>query len=300
MKKIVACLSFLFLLSGYYASIGMAQAPLSVFVSIPPQKQFVQLIGKDLVNVQVMVEPGADPHTYEPKPRQMVAISKADLYFAVGVEFEHAKLQKIVSTNPNLTVVHTDSGIKKRPLVSAHHHAHEADDHEEGHHHHQGLADPHIWLSPSLVMAQAKTMADALKKADPAHRAVYEENCRAFLARVVQLDTELRQLFSDKQGLRFMVFHPSWGYFAQDYGLVQIPVELEGKSPKPSQLQALIKEAKEDQVRVIFAQPQISRKSAELIAREINGEVILIDPLAENWFENMRLVANRFQAALRP
>lgn len=300
MQKMLVYLFAFNLLLYCYIPAGQAQPPLSVFVSIPPQKQFVQQIGKDLVQVHVMVEPGADPHTYEPKPRQMAAIANADLYFAVGVEFEDAKLKKIVSTNPKLTVVHTDSGIEKRPFFSAHHHAHEAGDHKKGHHHDEGLADPHIWLSPSLVMIQAGTIASALKKADPANRAVYEKNCDAFLAKVAGLDKELKQLFLGKRGLRFMVFHPSWGYFAHDYGLIQIPIELEGKSPKPSQLQELIKEAQKNQVRMIFAQPQISRKSAELIAREIDGEVILIDPLAENWFDNMRMVANKFQAALHP
>jgi len=190
----------------------------------------VQQIGKDLVDVQVMVAPGDAPHTYEPKPRQMVAISKARLYFAIGVEFEAANLDKIVSTNPLIKVVHTDQGIKKIPMAAHHRHYEksehdkenehqkegapdepsEAREHGEDHHEHGGL-DPHIWLSPPLVKIQARTILNALQGIDPAHRAVYEANYRNFIARIDQLDAELKTIFADKQGLQFMVFHPAWG-----------------------------------------------------------------------------------------
>ncbi len=297
---------------------GFANDKLPVFVTIAPQKYFVQQIGKDLVDVQVMVEPGADPHAYEPKPQQMVAISKAKLYFAVGIEFEEANLSKITATNPNLKVIHTDHGIEKLAMTAHHHH----DDHEKGEHHgeekhghekgehhgeaehdkdhhdHAGL-DPHIWLAPPLVKIQARTILAALQEADPAHRSLYEANFREFAAKIDQLDADLKKTFAGKTGLQFMVFHPSWGYFAHAYGLKQVPIEIEGKDPKPAQLKKLIQHARENGIKVVFVQPQFSTKSAKLVAREIGGQVAFADPLAEDWMANLREVADKFQIALK-
>lgn len=264
---------------------------LSVFVSIAPQRYFVRQIGKELVDVHAMVPPGADPHTYEPKPRQMVSISTAKLYFAIGIEFEAARLKKILSTNPQIKVVHTDEGIQKISMTEGTHHI--------GDRHDRSGLDPHIWLSPPLVMIQARTILNALQEVDPANRSSYEANYKAFIAELVDLDAGLKKIFADRQGLRFMVFHPSWGYFARSYGLVQVPIQIEGKSPKPAQLAKLIEHARANNVKIVFVQPQFSSKSAELIAREIGGEVAFVDALAENWSENLREVANKFEAALK-
>ena len=298
-----------------FSGTGFAEDKIPVFVSIAPQKYFVQQIGKELVDVQVMIHPGADPHTYEPKPRQMVAIAKAQLYFAVGIEFEEAKLKKITTSNPNLTVIHTDHGIEKIAMAANHHddpaeEPHQADhgqpeddhhgeaEHDEDHHEHAGL-DPHIWLSPPLVKLQARTILVALQEADPAHRSVYETNFQKFAASIDHLDAELKTLFAGKTGLRFMVFHPSWGYFAQAYRLKQVPIEIEGKDPKPAELQELIEHARNEGIKVIFAQPQFFDKSARLVAKESGGEVVYADPLAEDWMSNLMAVANKFRAALK-
>jgi len=266
---------------------------LPIFVSIMPQKYLVQQIGGDHVDVQVMVLPGASPHTYEPKPRQMVALAEARLYFAIGVPFETVWLEKIAAANREMKVVHTDDGIEKLAMTDRHH-----DQGEAEHLDHAGL-DPHIWLSPPLVKTQIRAVLDALQAVDPGHRSVYEVNYRQFAAQIDQLDADLKKVFTGKTGLQFMVFHPAWGYFAHAYGLRQVPVEIEGKTPKPAQLQALIAHARSHGIRVIFAQPQFSTKSAELIAREIGGQVVTADPMALNWLDNMREVAGKFEAALR-
>ncbi|MGA8184781.1 MAG: zinc ABC transporter substrate-binding protein, partial [Terriglobia bacterium] len=148
-------------------------------------------------------------------------------------------------------------------------------------------------------MKQAKTILAALQEAGPVHHSIYEANYEAFSTEIADLNTELRNIFAGKQGLQFIVFHPAWGYFAQAYGLEQIPVEIEGKNPKPAQLKELIENAQEKNIKVIFVQPQFSAKSAELIAREIDGQVVTADPLAEDWANNLRAVANKFKAALR-
>ncbi len=260
---------------------------MAVFVSIVPQKYFVQQICRELADVQVMVPPGASPATYEPKPRQMAAISKTRIYFSIGVPFEKAWLNKIAAANPDMAVVPTDRGIKKIPMrfiptTGIKHPEH-------------GILDPHIWLSPPLVMIQARTILKALQEADPAHRSVYENNYRAFISQLSDLDAELRTIFSGRFGQQFMVFHPSWGYFAHAYGIKQVPIEIEGKEPKPAQLRELIEHAKEDGIKFVFVQPQFSARSAKLIAREIGGQVVFADPLAEDWAGNLRAVARKFE-----
>ncbi|MDJ0669192.1 MAG: zinc ABC transporter substrate-binding protein [Desulfobacterales bacterium] len=340
-KRLVIVITGILLLLGGDVS---AADKLPVFVSIVPQKYFVQQIGKDLVDAQVMVQPGASPATYEPKPKQMADLSKTKIYFAIGVPFENAWLKKIAAANPNMRVIHTDHGIEKLEMEAHHHHDdhekgehhgeeehghekgehhgeekhahekgehhgeaehghekgehHEESEHDKDHHEHTGL-DPHIWLSPPLVKIQAQTILAALQEADPAHRSVYEANFKAFTAQIDRLDADLKKTFAGKTGLQFMVFHPSWGYFAHAYGLKQVPIEIEGKDPKPAQLKELIQHAREKGIKVVFVQPQFSTKSAKLVAKEIGGQVVFVDPLAEDWMTNLREVANKFQSALK-
>lgn len=289
---------------------GSAAGKVAVFVSIIPQKYFVQQIGKNLVDIQVMVRPGANPASYEPKPRQMAAIAKTHIYFSMGVPFETVWLNRIASSNPNMMVVQTDHGIQKIPMAGHHHPRGEAKDQETDQQHENedeqdeirrdlGTLDPHIWLSPPLVSIQARTILAALQKADPVHRTDYEANYTAFISAISKLDTELKHIFSGKRGLQFMVFHPAWGYFADTYDLKQIPVEIEGKNPKPAQLKELIEYANQNDISVIFVQPQFSAKRAEVIARGIGGQVVFADPLAEEWIVNLRKVAREIKAALR-
>lgn len=272
-----------------------------VFVSILPQKYFVEQIGKDLVDIEVMVMPGANPATYEPKPAQMTHIANASAYFAIGVPFEKVWLKRISSANPKMPVIRTDHGIAKIP-IAAHLHPGDKTDpgtpspHSMDHPHSSGL-DPHIWLSPPLVMLQARTILTALQEIDPIHQGVYEANYKAFIMDILDLDANLRKSFIDRQGLTFMVFHPSWGYFAQSYGLKQLPIEIEGKEPKPAQLAELIQHARKENIRVVFVQPQFSTKTADQIAKAINGQVIVTDPLAFDWPKNLRAMAVKLKTA---
>ncbi len=270
--------------------------PIQTFVSIVPQKYFVEKIGGEHVKVEVMVRPGASPATYEPKPAQMVELSNSKVYFAIGVPFEETWLEKIAAANSAMKVVHTEQGIEKVPMGGYHHHGATGSDKN---HHEGGRLDPHIWLSPPLVMVQLRTILSTLKELDPGHGQVFEANYQTFVSEIKALDQELKSLLEGKSGRRFMVFHPAWGYFAGAYGLEQIPVEIEGKDPKPSQLKELIARARKNDIRVIFVQPQFSAKSARQIAREIEGEVVTADPLAADWLSNLREVAAKFKSALR-
>ena len=280
---------------------GAAADRVAVFVSIAPQKYFVQQIGKDLVDVRIMVPPGASPSTYEPRPRQMTELAASRIYFAIGVAFENTWLDKIAAVNPGMRVVHTDNGIEKIPM-DAHPHADQVgrrESHSDEDAHGHGGLDPHIWLSPPLVTIQARTILAALQEIDSEHQNTYAANYRDFISRIDKLDADLKKTFVGRQNLQFMVFHPAWGYFARAYGLRQVPIEIEGKKPKPALLKESIEHAREKGIRVVFVQPQFSRKSAEIVAREIGGRVVVADPLAEDWMANLAAVAASFKAALK-
>jgi zinc transport system substrate-binding protein len=230
----------------------------------------------------------------------MAELSKAAAYFAIGVDFEKAWLTKIAAANPVMRVVRTDSGIPKIPMAA--HLEGGVSRHElsrETHHHRAGAPDPHIWLSPPLVKTQANIIMNVLAAIDPGNATRYKSHYFNFLKELDELDRELKVLFVNHKDMPFIVFHPSWGYFAKAYGLKQIPIEMEGKAPKPSQLQELIRFARERGVTVVFVQPQLSAKIAETIAREIGGQVVKVDPLALDWAENMREVSRKFMAAAR-
>ena len=291
-------------------TISAAPPVIQVFVSIAPQKFFVEKIGKDLVDVKVMVQTGASPAVYEPKPAQMVALSTAELYFSIGVPFEVAWLKKIAATNPKIKIIQTDRNVKKMAMET--HHQNCEDKPYEGKQYrdtgshcdktelHGNIGtDPHIWLSPTLVLTQARSILNALQEIDPERRTAYYRNYKAFVSEVVNLDLDLMNMFADKVGSRFMVFHPTWGYFAATYGLKQVPIEIEGKEPKSARLMKLIEQALEYDVRVIFVQPQFSTRNARLVAKAIQGEVVFVDPLAENWIMNLRAVGSTFQQAVK-
>ena len=158
--------------------------------------------------------------------------------------------------------------------------------------------DPHIWLSPKRVKAQAKTIYQTLAQLDPGQEAIYRANFEKFSQELDALDQEIRQNLAGIKNKKFMVFHPEWGYFAQDYGLEMIAIEIDGNEPSAAQLGQLIKQAKKENIKVIFTQPEFSQKSAETIAREIGGQVIPISAFAENWSENLRQVSQKMATVL--
>ncbi len=267
---------------------------LTVMVSIVPQKYFVERIGGERVAVMVMVEPGNSPATYEPKPDQLQALSQAAAYFSIGVPFENAWLDKIAAANEDMLMVDTIADVERRPIGAPH--THDDDDHDDDHH--EGVPDPHVWVSPELVKVQSQAIHAALVQLDPAHADEYQANLDAFIADIDALEADIQQTLAGLESQKFMVFHPAWGYFARDFDLVQIPVEVGGQEPSAQELAHLIEEAQEEGIRVVFAQPEFSTEDAETIAREIGGEVLLISPLAPDWLANMRRVAQTFAEVL--
>jgi zinc transport system substrate-binding protein len=267
---------------------------IKVFVSILPQAYFVERVGGERVDVSVLVGPGHSPATYEPTPRQMAELGKASLYFRIGVPFEDVWMMRISSANPNMKVIDTRRGIVLRPMKAYH-----PDEVEQHHLDPKGTKDPHVWLSLRLVKIQAQNICNALALEDPAQRAYYEANLRAFHQDLDRLDAEIRETLENLKTRKFMAFHPAWGYFARDYGLEQIPIEVEGKEPSARALANLIKRAKQEGIKVVFVQAQFSTRNAETIARAIGGQIIQIDPLAMDYLENMRKIAETFREVIQ-
>lgn len=287
----------------FFARPALAFEQITVFVSIPPQKYFVQAIGKDRVTITAVVSPAHSPADYEPSPAQMREMAKADIYFAAGVPFEITWLEKFAAVNPRMRLVKTDAGIEKKP-VNRHDTAaglsiHALPQNHHDVHHKTDMPDPHIWLSPQLVKIQANHIAAGLSAIDPENKDFYQKNYLDLLNRIDRLDQELKALFTEKTAQKaFLVFHPSWGYFADAYGLTQVSIEVEGKAPKAREVKHLIDFARRRNIRLIFVQPQFSTKQAAIIAREIGGRLIPADPLAENWPENLRRVALSIKGAV--
>lgn len=280
--------------------------PLRVFVSVLPQKTFVERLGGDHVEVRTMVQPGYSPATYDPTPQQISALAKTALYIRIGVPFETAWMKRIRSTNPHMQVLDARQGIRLR-RNHRHGQAYESDK-DEHHQSNQGQAvnhgeserDPHIWTSPPLVKRMGKNIRDTLTALDPANEQDYARNYDAFAAELDALDRDIRALLRDVTNRKFMVFHPAWGYFADTYGMIQVPIEKEGKEPGPRSLTALIEQAKRDNVKVILVQPQFHRKSAQQVAHAIGGRVVAIDPLSADYADNLRRVTQQIAAAVQP
>jgi len=285
MKKIIAlCLFFL---------VTSVWAKINTIVSVVPQKAFVEAIGGEFVNVEAMVLPGASPHSYEPKPSQMKAIDVAQLYFTIGVEFEGAWMKKLAHQNKTMKIVDSAQGITKLEIKA---HEHEGKKTHAGHEH-VGL-DPHVWTSPENIKVIAKNIFDTLVAHDASHKEAYTTNYTAFLDQVDATDATIQETLKDvKKGSKFMVFHPSWGYFAHQYGLEQVAIEVEGKEPKPKILAQIMEEAKEEGVKAIFTQPEFSDKSAKQIADTLKIKVIKVSPLNPKWDESLislaKAIANR-------
>lgn len=283
-------------------------------VNILPQKYFVEKIVKDKFNVIVMVKPGSSPHNFEPKPSQMKSLDTAKAYFLIGDLTESAWLDKFKQNAKNTLFVDTTVGIKKITMVAHTHHdedehnnhdknAHKHEDDKSIHSHddysHESGLDPHIWLDPSLVKIQARNIYNAVVNLDSKNKNFYKKNYEDFLLELDTLDRQIKEILKPYQENSFMVFHPSWGYFAKRYDLKQISIEIEGKEPKPSELVELIDEAKEHNIKIIFVAPQFSQKSAKTIANSINGNVVYIDPLTEDWYNGLlntaKAIANSYK-----
>ena len=274
MKSILCVLIFL-----VFSCIPGKSEELNITVTILPQKYFVEKIGGTSVKVNVMVDKGNDPHTYEPKPSKMVALSNSDIYFTISLPLEKTWIEKIKSSNKKLKIVAMDEGIEK--FVS--------EDHLESKREIGLQEDPHTWLSPGRVRIMAENIRDTLITENFEHGKIYQSNFLNFVTEVNTVDTKIANIFSKCKSVKpiFMVYHPSFHYFAKSYGLNQIAIEADGKEPSPKELQLLINTAKKENIKTIFIEPQLSKKSAQFIAKAIEAKLMEVDPLSYAWSNSL-------------
>lgn len=240
---------------------------INVMVSVLPQIDFVKNIGKDKISVEAMIPPGFSPAAYEPSPEQLKKLSNADLYIKIGhIPFEKTQMKKLEDLNSKMKVVDSSEGIEI---------------YEQ---------DPHIWLSPKLVKIQVENIYLALVKINPENKDFYENNKNEYLAELDNLDLELKRAFLKIGDKKILVFHPAFGYLARGYGFEQIAIEIDGKESSAENLVKIIDIAKKEDIKTIFVQKQFSQKSAEAIAKQIGGSVVPLDPLAEDYIENLRRI----------
>jgi len=274
-----------------------------VAVTIPPQEEMVREIGGDHVEIFVMVPPGSDPHTYEPRPALVAKAAEADMYLTLGrglLPVEDLLTSRLMAMNPDLVIVDSSQGItylRNHEETEDSSNGSSPQEPGEPESHVQESPDPHIWLSLRIAEIMSENTRDALIIADPAHEKEYRENCDRYTAHLKDLDQRISDAFSrDDPGI-ILVTHPAWEYFARDYDLEMVAIEQEGKEPTAKDLESLIVLARTHGVRVVFAEAQESTREAEIIAREIGGTVRVIDPLAGDYLANMERVSQAFMEA---
>ena len=271
-----------------------ASAPI-VAVSILPQAYFVERIAGSRVKPLVLVGPGQSPHAYEPTPAQMASLSSAPLWLSIGVDFEKALKPKIASLYPKLTIVDTTAGIKYRQLES---HTHDGEEAKAGHAEESG-SDQHVWLGRQAGIAMAGNIRDALSLYDPAGSATYSKNHDAFVKDINAAFDSLKTMLAPLEGKPVFVYHPSFGYFFDEFGIEQEAVETGGKEPTQKTLAGLIEEARADGAKVIFVQAQFPVSAAQAVAKAIGGVVEPIDALAPDWLDNIKRIGMALTKAVQ-
>ncbi len=270
------------------ATVGQTEE-IEAVVSIPPLAYLVEQVGGQYVNVEILLEPGQSPVTFDPYPREMISLGNADLLFTVGVPFEERLLERIESAFRDLRVVATQEGIQLRPISHSH---------GEGDEKH-GTLDPHIWLDPELAKLQAAAICRGLSDVLPAYTVQFQRNLLQLRSKLDSVDQVITNMLSPYAGSAIGVFHPSFGYFGDAYGLEQIAIETDGKEPGARQMVAVMERLQENNIATIYVMPQFARKSAEVIAEQIGGRVETLDPLAVDYTDNLVRMASRIQQDLK-
>jgi zinc transport system substrate-binding protein len=284
-----------------------AAGALAVYVGIPPLAWLAQEVGGPAVQVGVLVPAGANPHTYEPSPRQAAELSQARLYFSLRLPFERTLVPRLAGSAPGLEVVDASRGVER--LAAEDHAGGPPEPRVQGSGAASRLArrgelelhashDPHLWLDPQRARAIAGNMAAALARADPARAGAYAANLARLGERLARLDRRLAAILAPVEGRTMLVVHPAFGYLAHAYGLKQVAIEHEGKEPGPRRLARLMDLARELGLEVIFAEPQFPRAASRAVARAIGGRVVTLDPLAADYAANLEAMARQIAGAL--
>lgn len=279
-----------------------------VLVSILPQKEFVKEVGKDKIEVRELIHPGESPATYNLTAKDLEEISQADIYFRIGhIPFEKANIEKIRETNPDLKIIDISEETHILYFLESEEHSHpstssgqvqgeEEEDHEEEHS--EEATDPHLWLSIKNAKILTDQIATELSRLDPDNKDFYTNNAKEYKNNLEETSSNLTERLRKVDNKKLLVFHPAWGYFADEFGFTQIAIEQEGKEPTAEGISEIINLINEENIPVIFVQEQFSTNQSESIANETNIKVLKIDPLAENYLENLEEIATIFETEL--
>lgn len=255
---------------------------ISVIVSIVPQIEMINSIGGDFVDIAVMVPAGQSPHSFEPTPEQMINIAQSSVYFKVGsgIEFERTYMNTILEQNPDLTVYNCSKEIN---VISFDEHYGRKEGFTDDQDQETMGTDPHVWTSPINFMKMIEVVYTGLVEIDPDHKDQYYQNYQMYLSKLETLHQNISKMLKPHEGRSFMVYHPAWGYFGDTYNLTMIAIEEDGKKPGPAGIAAIIDQAQNQEITIIFISPQFDTSSAQTIADEIGGEVIAADPLTSDY-----------------
>lgn len=261
------------------AGCGRAPVPgsrLVVAVSVAPQAFLVRTIAGDAADVVVAVPPGADPHTYEPGPEVMQAMSVADVYLTVGLPLEEQWLPRFRAAGPGMGVQPMDAGLDLLPAG-------------EGH---GGATDPHVWMSCANMRVMARNTAAALTAASPSDSELFREGLVRAEAVVDSVETEVRTILAGAGGSSFVALHPAYGYFARENGLVQVALEVEGDEPSPSELADIVETARASGATALVVSPGFATGSAAALEMELGLAPIPHDQLSDDWPGSMTALAH--------
>lgn len=258
--------------------------------SIAPLANFSKEVGENYVHVELLVPPGASPHTYQLEPDQMAMLSKASVLVLNGVGLEFWADNAIdAANNPKLIVVRTADGLK---LLDS------TEEDEKG-------GNPHVWSDPIDAIHQVEMIRDAFIKADPKHASAYKANAINYIERLRKLDYDIRAEVKTFKYRSFIAFHPAWVYFAKRYGLIEAAVieRSPGREPSPAEIRDIIDTARKLHVKAIFAEPQFSPKAADVIAEEVGAKVLFLDPMGKppdyDYIKTMRDNLHQLSEALK-
>lgn len=276
-------------MSGFSMTVAAAPPP-EVWTSLPPIAWLARQVAGDTVVVKSLLKPGQNPHTYSPRPKELVTLKNAIMYLHCGTDFEEMLARKIHAMSPSIDVeniwddhatkAHTPAAGQDQGSDMRHH------DHDCGSH--TDEMDPHVWMSPVNLMKMARDISDLLTAEFPENKAIYAARLAAVMTVLTATDKTFAKRLTPVKGTTFYVYHPAFGHFAHRYGLTQKAVEVGGKSPTPKQLMALITSARKESIKTIIASPQFSDRSSEILARKIGGTVVKVNPLDPNPLDAMR------------
>ncbi|WP_347246068.1 zinc ABC transporter substrate-binding protein [Thermogutta sp.] len=301
-----------------------------VAVTIPPQKWLVSQIGGERVTCVVLIPGNQDPHTFTGTDADAARLARCRVFFSIGLPVENSPWCRAISQQSRLRVVslsqathfHTEfeaathegeagmgsgsggptqllhSGSKDPAVntlgqIERRHNGH---DHGEAHEHDAFL---HTWLSPRRLIAMGEIVAHTLEEVDPSNRTFYRNNWERLRSQLTHLDEELREKLAPLKGQEFFVYHPAWECFADDYGLVQVAMETQGKEPSDREITELQRRAQRARIKVMLVQPQIASRAARAVAEAAGLRVVTANPLAEDIPTELRRVAESLISAYR-